>query len=356
MAEREAPDQSAANGESLESEARLRAILDTTVDAIITINESGAIQEFNRAAERMFGYRPEEVTGQNVSMLMPPEYASQHDGYMQDYIHTGKAKIIGIGREAEAQRKDGSRFPIDLAVSEVILGGSRFFTGIIRDITDQRRAEEGLVAVSEGERRQIGQDLHDVLGQQLTGISLLSQALAFDLQESDSKFSKEAADISGLAGAAVVETKRLAHGLYPTGIETVGLHAALREIAETQQRLFNVSCSFAGGADVPELDDGGTMQLYRIAQEAVNNAVKHADCEQITVRLDRDGQDLVLLVEDDGVGMPQAIPEGGAMGVHIMKYRARIIGGRLDIVRRSGGGTVVRCTVPGSAMTGDGGA
>ena len=125
-----------------ENEERLRAILHTAVDAIVTIEASGEIESVNPAAERMFGYTRGELLGRNVSMLMPPPWREEHDGYIARYLRTGEARIIGIGREIEAQRKDGSVFPVDLAVSEVRLPGRRMFTGIVRDLTERREMEE----------------------------------------------------------------------------------------------------------------------------------------------------------------------------------------------------------------------
>ena len=125
-----------------ESEERLRAILHTAVDAIVTIEASGVIESINPAAEGMFGYTCGELLGRNVSVLMPPPWREEHDRYIERYLHTGEARIIGIGREIEAQRKDGSVFPVDLAVSEVRLPGRRLFTGIIRDLTERREMEE----------------------------------------------------------------------------------------------------------------------------------------------------------------------------------------------------------------------
>lgn len=128
-----------------ESTANLRAILDTVVDAIITIDERGIIQSVNPAAARMFGYSADEMVGRNVSMLMPSPYRDEHDGYLANYCRTREAKIIGIGREVTGLRKDGSEFPLDLAVSEVVSGKTRMFTGVIRDITDRKRNEARLV-------------------------------------------------------------------------------------------------------------------------------------------------------------------------------------------------------------------
>ncbi len=126
----------------LETTQRLRAILETAVDGIITIDERGRIQGVNPATTRLFGYAPEELIGQNVSILMPQPYRGAHDGYMEHYLRTGERKVIGIGREVEGRRKDGSVFPLELTVSETLLPQGRLFTGMVRDITARRRAEQ----------------------------------------------------------------------------------------------------------------------------------------------------------------------------------------------------------------------
>ena len=129
----------------LDRKARLRAIVDTAVDAIITIDPDGIIESFNPAAERMFGYSATEATGHNVKILMPAPYHEKHDGYIARYLKTGEKKIIGIGREVVGRRKDGTTFPVDLAVSEFEIGTKRHFTGIVRDISRQRADQQRLL-------------------------------------------------------------------------------------------------------------------------------------------------------------------------------------------------------------------
>jgi PAS domain S-box-containing protein len=128
---------------------RLRSVIDHVLDGIITINAQGIITTFNRAAERTFGYAAEEVIGENVKMLMPNPYKAEHDNYLANYLRTGVAKIIGIGREVLGQRKEGTIFPMELAISEFRLGDGRYFTGIVRDITQRKRAETELREAAE---------------------------------------------------------------------------------------------------------------------------------------------------------------------------------------------------------------
>jgi PAS domain S-box-containing protein len=125
--------------------ARIESVVNHVIDGIIAIDENGIVEAFNPAAERLFGYQAEEVIGQNVKTLMPEPFHGEHDGYLAHYRRTGQAKIIGIGREVEGRRKDGSTFPMDLAVSEFWLGKRRYFTGIVRDITDRKQAEGKLL-------------------------------------------------------------------------------------------------------------------------------------------------------------------------------------------------------------------
>src|ERR1700690_4621798 len=149
------------NRRESDGNGELQAILDPAVDGIIVIDERGSIKTFNRAAARMFGYEPEEVLGRNVSLLMPPPFCSEHDRYISNYLKIGRAKIIGIGREAVGLRKDGATFPIELAVSELKNDGRRSFSGVIRDISNRKRLERAILEVSEREQRRIGSELHE---------------------------------------------------------------------------------------------------------------------------------------------------------------------------------------------------
>lgn len=335
------------------TEAALRAVLDTTVDGIITIDERGAIASFNRAAERIFGYAAEEVIGQNVRMLMPEPYHAEHDDYLRSYHETGRRKIIGIGREVTGRRKDGSTFPMDLAVSEVHLTDRTVFAGIVRDITERRRLELEVLRVSDEERRRIGQDLHDDLGQQLTGVGLIARSLARRLAREEHPAAGMAEEITQLIREADEQARRLARGLVPVQLGPDGLTAALERLCESAGHLFGIRCTFEPAVDSARWLSSAEVvtHLYRIAQEAVSNAVRHGDAETVGIALLVSTERLRLRVRDDGRGITEdeivrsRTGEAG-MGLRIMHHRARIIGGSLDVRRRPDGGTVITCTLP----------
>jgi two-component system sensor kinase FixL len=144
MVVRDVSEQVSAEAALKASEAHLRSILETVPDAMVVIDEQALIQSFSTTAERLFGYTPEEVLGENVKILMPNPYREQHDGYMGNYLTTGERRIIGIGRVVVGQRKDGSTFPMELAVGEMRSGGQRYFTGFIRDLTERQQTETRL--------------------------------------------------------------------------------------------------------------------------------------------------------------------------------------------------------------------
>ena len=168
-------------------ESRLRAVLDTVVDGIVTIDQKGTIETFNPAAEKLFDYDADEVIGQNIKILMPEPYHSEHDGYLHNYRSSGEAKIIGIGREVIGQRKDGSTFPMELAVGKMEVGGARMFTGIVREVTEQREAEDKLTAIMKAvQNSQFVTEL-DMDGTIITANDLFCDAVGYQLEEIQGK-------------------------------------------------------------------------------------------------------------------------------------------------------------------------
>jgi len=328
-----------------ESEARLRAVVNAAVDGIVTIDERGIIESINPAAEAIFGYTADEVIGQNVGIFMPNPYRRNHDGYLNHYLETGERRIIGIGREVIGLRKDGSTFPMDLAVSESRIGGRRMFTGIVRNIADRKRLEREVLEISTQEQQRIGRDLHDGLGQELTGIALLGAVIQRKLAAKDAPEAADIGEVVTLVNDAIDHTRALVRGLCPVRSDDDGLMSALQDLAETITTVHGVACDFVCDEPVILHDYQIVTHLYYIAHEAANNAVKHAGATSIALKLQRDDEGRVTLsITDDGAGMSDASPQSSGRGLHIMRYRARMVGGVLHIGTAPDKGTTISCT------------
>ena len=332
-----------------DSEERARAVLDTAVNAIITMDESRLIRSANPAVESIFGYRADELVGKNVKMLMPSPYHDAHDGYVGNYLSTGERKIIGLGREVVGLHRDGTIFPIDLSVGEARLSdGSRLFTGIIRDLSQRKRLEEKILEISEEEQRRIGRDIHDDLCQQLAGIGCLAQVLQQRLADSGHEVSEDMAEIVHMVSDANARAREMSRGLVPVIRESDGLSSALAELASRTSRMFGVSCIFSSPKPVFLSDNKLATQVFRVAQEAVSNACRHSGATRIEIDLERGVGQLVLRVTDNGSGLPDGAADGngGGLGLLTMEHRAKMLGGQLEVRSADGGGTVVQCTVP----------
>lgn len=332
-----------------DQQRRLRSILETAVDAIVIIDEHGIIQSFNPAGERMFGYRAEEVQGLNVNILMPQPFAAEHDGYIQRYLRSGEARIIGIGREVLARRRDGSLFSADLAVSQ-FNDGKPMFTGILRDLTDRKRMEAEVLQIAEAEQRRIGQELHDDAQQQLAGLTMIARHAADSLSlfvnahpELATVQARLERVVQGLKDANQ-SLRTLSHGLVPMQIDAHGLIDALAQLAARISDQHNVACSFIADEGIDVHDNVAATHLYRITQEAVNNALKHASPSTIEIRLQSHDGTASLKIEDNGYGFDPAEPVAGR-GLQIMAYRAGLICAILTVRRSLQGGTIVSCTL-----------
>lgn len=210
------------------------------------------------------------------------------------------------------------------------------------DITQRRLIERELLRVSDAEKDRIGSDLHDGLGQYLTGISCLSAALRDKLQANGRKEAEEAATISSLVQEAIAQTRALARGLCPVQLETSGLETGLEDLTSQVQRLHGIECQFVPSGNV-DVDTSIALHLYRIAQEAINNVVKHAQAKRIVVTADFAGDTKVLTIEDDGCGFDPNVDHKPSSGMSLMPYRAAMIGGTLTVNSQPNCGTKVEC-------------
>ena len=330
------------------SEQRSHTILETAVNAIITMSEECIIETVNTATERLFGYTRAEMIGQNVSILMPQPYRSAHDGYVENYVRTGIKKIIGIGREVVAQRKDGSIFPIDLSVGEALLpNGRRVFTGIVRDLTDRRELEEKILHISEEEQNRIGQDIHDDLCQQLAAIGCLARVAHQQLTRAGRNEASSLDEIARLVTQANIRAREMSRGLMPVVLDSGGLMVALADLTKSTERIFRISCPFRCELPVEVKDNKTAVQLFRIAQEATANAIKHSHATRIELLLSASNSELIMQIRDNGTGIPDNVTgQRTGMGLLTMSHRARMIGGSVTVEPEPFGGTAVTCRVP----------
>ena len=216
---------------------------------------------------------------------------------------------------------------------------------------EARDLQRQLLDSTDTEQRRIGHDLHDGLGQHLTGIAFMSKLIEQRLAARQHPEAETAHKISGHVNKAIGWTKDLARGLAPIDLEREeGLALALRQLTESSGEMYRTDCRFEVTGDIPVQDTTAAIHLYRIAQEALNNAIRHASASRIVVRLTREAHRAAISVEDDGKGIEPPPPDGPAiprgMGLRIMGYRAKMIAGRLEVRRRPGGGTIVTCTCP----------
>jgi two-component system sensor kinase FixL len=332
-------------------EERLTAVLNTASDAIITIDHQGEIVSVNPATERLFGYQTTELIGQGIQILMPKPYSNECETYIRNYLETGVGRIIGIGREAIGKRKDGSVFPIDLNVSEIRHLG--LFTGIVRDISERKSLQRDVLSIAEDEQRRIGQDLHDGVQQDLAGIGMLTQTLFDNLQKESNPDSptviKKSLQVTRKIltelKRALQDVRQISQGLIPIQLGSNGLADALQELALRHDGINETELAFKCEKPIKVTDSTTVTHLFRIAQEAVTNALKHSQARQILIELQESAKgNLILKIADDGVGFnPQSATNG--LGLKSMRYRAGLIGAHLLVSPLQTGGTLVTCKV-----------
>ncbi|MBI5801908.1 MAG: response regulator [Verrucomicrobia bacterium] len=260
-------------------------------------------------------------------------------------IEEGLREAHGWKFQYRILRPDGEVRHVQSSSEAVPNGGqTRKIIGTMLDITERRRLEQEILNISEQEQRRIGQDLHDGICQQLAGIELMSQVLEQSLAIKSRKHSTQAGQIAAHVRETIAQTRMLAHGLCPVVLESEGLMSALQELAHATSKMFGVDCALRCDHPVQIHDNATATHLYRIAQEAVSNAIKHGKSRHIEIGLAAETSRVFLAVKDDGCGIPATPPRTGA-GLRIMQYRAGMIGGSVIIQRGETRGTTVACSV-----------
>ena len=332
--------------QALQEERSLAAtILDTVGALVVVLDGEGRIVRFNRACERASGRDFSSVKGRHVSELFEtPEEAQRFRAVVEQWrAGSGPAEQEGCWVNDRGERRiitwSGTLLrAADGSVEHIIP------TGI--DVTERKRLERALLDLSGREQRRIGQDLHDGLGQHLTGTAFMSKVLQQRLADQSLPEAADARKIVTLVNQAIEKTRELSRGLVPVLSDAHGLMSALKRFAGEVEDLFSVSCSFVCAQPVLLSDVVVATHLFFIVQEAVNNAIKHGHAGSITIGmsvLDDKGR---LRVHDDGGGIGRVQENHPGMGLHIMQYRANVIGGTLAVRGGSTGGTVVDCLFP----------
>lgn len=327
------------------SEETVRTILETSLEGIITMSKDGKILSFNKAAENIFGYEYAEIKGSKISKLFSPPYNDELELLFEKKTDLSIPEYLSKG-EVTGRRKNGAGFSMEIEISEVKLKDMEILTCVTRDISERRRLEHEILNISEEERKRIGRDLHDGLGQMLTGIGLMSQNLASKFKKEGLPGTNEIEEITKMLIEADEYARNLSRGLVPIDMKANGLSLSLRRLTENIQKTGGVFCRYSEKGEPLIYDSTEALHLYRIAQEAINNALKHGKATDISVVLESKEQEIRLTVSDNGIGFPVEEKENPGIGVRIMNYRARMIGGTLSIERLGNGITKIICNVP----------
>lgn len=292
-----------------DSESHLQAIVDNTVDGLITINQNGIVETFNKSCENIFGYKAHEVIGQNVKMLMPDPFHSEHDGYLEKHVKTGENKIIGIGREVKGRRKNGEVFPLDLSVSQVEIKNSHVYSGIVRDITERKNAELQILRSNQELERFAFIASHD-LQEPLRMISSFTTLLK---DEYGDKMNEEATEYMGFVIDASLRMQKLVTDLLE--YSRIGSDATDFEEVDANEQLDIALMNLKGviesgnitiSRDTLPCISANATQFCRVLQNLIGNAVKYRDNNrsgEIHIGVTESNSDWVFAVSDNGIGI-----------------------------------------------------
>ena len=329
------------------SEEQVRAIIDTTADAVITFETDGHVVTFNKAAEQVFGYRAEEILGLEMSLLIPLD----EDGHAPQQARSHVSRIgalIGGTHEVVGHRKGGVPFPVRLLIN--VVAGHNLLVAFARDMTEYKAMQKEIVDIAVLEQRRIGEELHDGTQQELVGLGLIAQGLSEALQRNGmAAQSKLATRLARGLADANQHLRAIVNGMVPVPVDREGLMAALSALARRTHDSFELACHFDCPRPVTVDSDREATHLFRLAQEAVNNAVQHAEASEIRIRLEHVNGQLRVEVLDDGLGFEARHARSKGVGLRLMAHRCEIVGGSFAIESGEAGGSRIVCALPGNS-------
>jgi PAS domain S-box-containing protein len=344
------------------SESRLRGILDSAMDAIITVDESQRVVLFNRAAEEVFLCRRDEALGAPLDWFIPERFRAGHRRLVEQFGESGDAsRRMGHARVVAGLRRNGEEFPIEASISQVVEHGQRFYTVILRDVTLRVRAEEALrkskdeiqglaLAAStarEQEKSRIARELHDELGQMLTALKIDVSWLRANLGEPAPAAAEKLAAMQRLLDQTVASARRISSDLRPLMLDDLGLTAAAEWLVQSFTSRTGIPCELVLGEGDLDLPDPYATTVFRVLQESLTNIAKHARATQVEATLEREGGDTLLTVGDNGAGFAvDAARDPRSFGLVGMRERACLVGGQVTIESEPGKGARVELRIP----------
>jgi signal transduction histidine kinase len=328
----------------------LESILSSMGDGVVVVDATGRLLHMNPLARRILEL-PEEQDDV-VSWLLRPETHLPEGANTQASQPNLLLRALRGENVDEAEmflpHRNGEEGVWISVTGRPLLGRDGRMTGgvvVFSDITARKKLERQIAEASDHEQRRLGQDLHDGLCQHLVSTAFAARGLAAKLTDRSLPEADDAVEIAELLGSSISQARDVARGLCLVPLEAGGLASALEELATHVRSRHRVPCQFMEEASVPALEESVGANLFRIAQEAVNNAIKHAHAREITITLSADAEQIRLEIEDDGRGLQPDPGSARGMGLHIMNYRARMIGAALSVGPRSGAGTRVSCRI-----------
>lgn len=323
-----------------ESENLYRTIFETTGNATILIEEDTSISYANREFEKLSGYSRNEIEG---SMSWTDFFAPEDLDRMKEYHNLRRISPEAAPRNYEAHFIDRIGNVKDVYATLNMIPETRRSVASFTDITEQKMLESEIIRISEQERQQIGNNLHDGLGPHLVGVKFMMNLLEQKLEKKGIEEVTDVREINTLISEGIDHTRRLVKGLVPVDIDADGLIVALEDLATNIQKLFGITCTFEHDESLHMKDNIAATHLYLIAREATNNAIKHSRADKIEITINEQKGLITLKVKDNGIGIEKLLDTMKGMGINIMKYRARLINATLDIRTNRSGGTSVSC-------------